>query len=215
MSNTPVLKLHTVAGSPNGRKVEAVIAHLGLKVEILHHDFRELASPAFKAINPNGMVPVLAVEGYRLTESNAIMQYLAEKAGDERLYPRDARGRAEVARWQAWELVHFNRAFGALAFEAVAKPSLKLGPADPVAVAEAQVGLARFAPVLEAHMKDRAFLLGDNLTIADYSVATFESYRTITPFDWSPFAAVNAYLDRVHATEVWQRVSTKAEPVAV
>lgn len=215
MSKTPMLKLHTVPGSPNGRKVEAVIVHLGLTVEILHHDFGELAAPAFRAINPNGMVPVLEAGDYVLTESNAIMQYLAERVGDERLYPRDPRGRAEVARWQAWELAHFNRAFGALAFEIVAKAILDLGPADPAAVAEAQAGLARFAPVLETHMRDRAFLLGDNLTIADYSTATFESYRTITPFDWSPFAAVNAYLDRVHATEVWRRVSTKAEPVAV
>jgi glutathione S-transferase len=53
--------LHTVPGSPNSRKVEAVILHLGLEVEVRHYDLfkGELKSPDYLAINPNAKVPTL------------------------------------------------------------------------------------------------------------------------------------------------------------
>jgi len=73
------------------------------------------------------MVPLLVDGAFRLWESNAIMQYLADKTGSDALFPRDPKKRADVVRWQFWEVAHFNKAFGLLAFETVAKPKLKLG----------------------------------------------------------------------------------------
>ena len=63
------MKLHTFVGSPNARKVEAVINHLGLDIEIEYHDFLagELRSPDFVALNPNAMVPTLRMPGTRAT----------------------------------------------------------------------------------------------------------------------------------------------------
>ena len=129
------MELHTFVGSPNSRKVEAVIDHLGLDVEIVHHDFAggALRRSDYLAVNPNGMVPTLVDGSFILWESNAIMQYLADKAGNDTLFPRDLQRRTDVVRWQFWEQAHFNRAFGTLAFEAVAKPALNLAPCRPVA----------------------------------------------------------------------------------
>ena len=102
--------LHTFVGSPNSRKVEAVIDHLGLEVEIVRHDFRGgLRSPDYLALNPNAKVPTLVDGTFVLWESNAIMQYLADKVGSDSLFPRDPRTRADIVRWQCWELVHFNQ----------------------------------------------------------------------------------------------------------
>jgi glutathione S-transferase len=200
------MQLYTFVGSPNGRKVEAVIAHVGLAVEIAHMDFPVgLRAPEYLALNPNAMSPTLVDEDFTLTESNAIMQYLAEKAGDRSIFPREPRARADVTRWQFWESAHFNRAFGALAFEIVAKPRLGIGPADPDLVRGAIEKLARFAPVLERRVTDRAFLVGSAVTVADYAVATFEGYRDAVPFDFTPFSGVNAYFDRIHALEPWVR----------
>jgi glutathione S-transferase len=207
--------LHTFVGSPNGRKVEAVIRHLGLDVRIVHHDFAGgvLRSPEFKAINPNAMVPVLVDGSFTLWESNAIMQYLVDKAGDGDLLPRDPQNRADVVRWQFWEQTCFNRAFGALAFEVVAKPKLKLA-ADPVQIDASLQNLARFAPVLERAVEGRQYLVGGKLTIADYSVITFESYRELTPFDWASFPAINAYFDRVRASKPWAQAAAVTSKVA-
>jgi glutathione S-transferase len=202
------MKLHTFVGSPNGRKVEAVIRHLGLAVEIEHHDFPAgLRTPEYLALNPNGKVPTLVDGTYTLWESNAIMQYLAEKAGSDALFPRDPQRRADVVRWQCWEQAQFNRAFGTLAFEAVAKPALGLGWTDEALVAGAQADLARFAPVLDQHLADRAWLVGDGITIADYAMATFERYQTKVPFDWTPYRGITAYFDRMRAVEPWARTA--------
>lgn len=203
------MQLHTVLGSPNGHKVDAVVDRLGLNVERVHHDFAAgaLGRADYLALNPNGMVPLLVDGDLRLWESNAIMQYLCAVAGDDNLYPRAPRGRAEVARWQFWELAHFNCAFSTLAFECVAKPRLGLGPTDTAAVARAQSELARFATVLERHLAGRTFMVGEALTLADYSVATFESYRGRVPFDFAPYPAVNRNFDRVHADPHWARTA--------
>jgi glutathione S-transferase len=201
------MKLHITAGSPNCHKVNAVIDHLALDVEIVRHDFSELRGADFIAINPNAKVPVLVDGDLTLWESNAVMQYLADKAGGEVLFPRDPRRRADIARWQFWELAHFNRAFGTLAFELAARPLLDIGPADSELVAAARIDLARFAPALERCLDGRRFLVGDGLTLADYSVATFEAYRGKIGFDWSSFPKINAYFDRMGSVESWARTA--------
>ena len=203
------MKLHTFVGSPNSHKVEAVIRHLRLDVEVVHHDFfaGDLRKPDYLALNGNAMVPVLEDGGFVLSESNAIMQYLADKALDGSLFPRDPQRRADVARWQFWELAHFNRAFGIVAFETFAKPRFGLGPINQALVEGALTSLARFAPVLEQHLRGRDFLVGDGITLADYSVIALEAYRPRTPFDWSPYPRINAYFDRMRLVEPWRRTA--------
>jgi glutathione S-transferase len=209
-----LMKLHTVPGSPNGRKVEAVIYHLELDVEIQHHGLfnGELRAAPYAAINPNCKVPALVDGSFTLWESTAIMQYLADKAGDEELFPRDPRGRADVTRWQVWEVAHFNNAFGTLAFEVFAKAKHNFGQRDEYLVRQAQENLARFAPVLDAHLAGREYLVGKNLTLADYSMIPFEGYRALLPFDWSPFKNVNAYFDRVRTAPAWVRATATSLP---
>jgi len=199
------MKLHTTPGSPSSHKVKAVIHHLKLDVETVNYDFLagELRSPDYMAINPNGSVPTLVDGELVLWESNAIMQYLADKVPDSGLFPQNPQLRADVARWQFWELAHFNRAFGTLAFETYAKVKLNIGPTDATLVGPAMTELARRAPVLEQHLRGRRYVVGDAITIADYSLATLESYRTRTPFDWRPYPNINAYFDRIHTLDSW------------
>jgi len=210
------MKLYTFMGSPNGRKVEAVIDHLGLDVEIEYRDFLagELRSPDFVALNPNAMVPALVDGSFRLWESNAIMQYLADKAGSEELFPSDRQKRADIARCQFWEVAHFNKAFSVLAFETVVKPKLKLGETNHAMVEIARAELARFAPVLERSLEGRQYLVEDRLTIADYAVIKLESYRSGVPYDWSPLRNLNAYFDRVAASDHWARTAVKDPSMA-
>lgn len=209
------MKLHIVPGSPNTRKVEAVLHHLGLKADIQEHDLfaGDLRKPSYLALNPNARVPTLEDGNFVLWESNAIMQYLADKASDDQLFPRKPQARADVIRWQFWELVHFNRAFGTLAFETVAKARRGL-EADATMVALAQADLARNTPVLERHLAGRQFLVGDAVTLADYSMVALESYRSLVPFDWSAYSHLNAYLDRVSKLEPWVRSKRSFLPAA-
>jgi glutathione S-transferase len=200
-----MMVLHTFVGSPNGRKVETVIRHLGLAVEIVYHDFfgGALRTPGFRALNANGKVPVLVDGPFVLWESNAIIQYLADQAGDDALFPRAPQARADVVRWLCWEQVHFNKAFGTLGFEAVAKPKFGLGPTNHALVAWAQGELVHLAPVLEAHLAGRHTVVGDTVTLADYALAKLETYRAPAPFDWSPYRRINQYFDRIRQLGPW------------
>lgn len=203
------MKLYYVVGSPNCRKVHAVINHLGLKVDFEYLDFftGELKTAPFRAVNPNGMVPALVDGPLKLWESNAIMQYLADGAGADALFPREAKRRADVQRWLAWELSHFNKALGVLSFEAVAKPNfMKLDP-NAALVAWAQGELKTFAPVLDAHLAGRQFVSGATLTIADYALIHLEFFKEAVPFDWSPYTNVNAYFDRMRKVEHWAKTA--------
>lgn len=206
------MKLHTTPGSPSGRKVQAVILHLELDVEIQHYDLFKgaLRQPEYLTLNPNGRVPTLVDGDFVLWESNAIMQYLADMAEDAQLFPRNLHARADIVRWQCWELAHFNKAFGMLAFETVAKPGNQAEPPDPMRIELAKAELARCAPVLDAHMAHREYLVGDSITLADYSMLQFEAYRTLVPFDFTVYANLNAYFDHVRTADAWRRSDPSA-----
>jgi glutathione S-transferase len=199
--------LHTVVGSPNSRKVLATLSHLGLEAQIRSWNLfkGELRSAEYLAINPTGKAPTLVDGDFHLWESRAIMQYLAEKAGETPLFPRDARTRADITRWQIWEGLYFNAAMLSLAFEFVAKPRNNAGPADDAAVAQANASLARHAPVLDGHLAGRQFLVGDHLTLADYSLAVFEPYVDLVHFDFSPYRNILRYAERMRGEEHWIR----------
>lgn len=210
------MKLYYVVGSPNCRKVHAVVHHLGIPVEFEYLDFfaGDLMAPAYRAVNPNAMVPSLVDGDLRLWESNAIMQYLADAPGGESLLPRDRRLRAEVARWQSWELAHFNKALGVLSFETVAKPAFMKQSPDAALVEWSKREVARHAPVLEDAVRSRDYLVGNALTIADYSMIHLEGFKDAVPFDWTPYPALNAYFRRVAASPHWA-ATAPASPAAV
>jgi glutathione S-transferase len=203
------MKLHTFVGSPNSRKVEAVIDHLKLDVELVYHDFLagDLRLPEYTGLNPNAQVPTLIDGDFVLWESNAIMQYLADKVPGNTLFPRDPRTRADIVRWLSWDLAHFGEAFGALAFETLIKPKLNLGPTNETRVSLAMTWLGRRAAVLEQHLQNRRYVVGDGITLADYSLVRFESYRPRTPFDWKPYPNINAYFDRIRSVDSWVRTA--------
>jgi glutathione S-transferase len=210
--------LHTVPGSPNGRKVQAVISHLGLAVEIRNHDLfkGELRLPGYLALNANAKAPTLVDGDFTLWETTAIMQYLCERAGDTTLFPRNPRIRADITRWQCWEGLYFNAALGTLAFETVAKAARNVGPPDAVLIEQARASLSRYAPVLNEHLAGRKYLVDERLTLADYSMATFELYVNKVPFDFTPFRHIHSYFDRMRQSEHWVRTGTPtaAQPVA-
>lgn len=210
------MKLFYVVGSPNCRKVHAVVNHLGLSLDFEYLDFLggDLRAPDFRAFNPNGMVPVLVDDGFVLWESNAIMQYLADASPENTLFPRDPKVRADIVRWQCWELAHYNKALGALSFETVAKPAFLGAAPDPATVRWASAELERHAPVLDAHLRGRSFMVGERLTLADYSVAHLEGFQPATPFDWARYPNIVAYYERMRTTPDWSSTAPSS-PAAV
>ena len=161
----------------NPRKACAVARHLNAPVEYVQVDLGkgEQQSPPFLALNPNAKVPVLTDGDHVVWESNAIMAYLAHKAGSD-LWPRDER-QIEVVRWLSWDLTHFTHYAGTLYFEHLIKAKFNIGPPDPAAVEEATTNFRKFAAVLNSHLTGRKFVVGEGLTIADFALAQGEHTR--------------------------------------
>ena len=199
------MKLYAIVGSPNSRKVLAVANHLGTELDIEYLDLfaGDARQPAYTALNPNAMVPTLVDGDLKLWESNAINQYLADQSADETLFPQDLAHRADIVRWQSWELAHFNQAFGTLALEAVAKPSFMDIQGDAAVIDWAKGQLNRFASVLNNHMQGRNYVVGDNITLADYSMIHVEFFKEAIPFDWTPYPHLNAYFERMRQSQHW------------
>ena len=108
-----MLKILGKTTSINVRKVLWTCEEVGL--DYLQEDygsgFASTETDAFRALNPNAMVPVLIDNDFVLWESNAICRYLARKAGRDDLLPTDPQACANVERWMDWQASEFNNAW--------------------------------------------------------------------------------------------------------
>ncbi|HSD74454.1 MAG TPA: glutathione S-transferase family protein [Steroidobacteraceae bacterium] len=167
-----MINLYVFPPSPRAFKVLATAAHLGLEHNMRFVDLTkgEQDTPEFAALNPNRRMPVLEEDGFVLWESNAILQYLAAKKPESGMLPTDARGRADVTRWQCWDLAHWDPACAILIFENLVKKLLAMGDPDPKELARGQERFQAVAEVLDGHLKGRKFITGDQVTVADFSI---------------------------------------------
>jgi glutathione S-transferase len=170
------MKLYVLPPSPRALKVIALKNHLGLDCEMHFVDLGkdDHLKPGYELLNPNRKMPVLEDDGFMLWESNAILQYLAAKRPDAGLWPADPRRQADVLRWMFWESAHWDQqACGAVGFEKVSKMVLRLGPPDCARIADGEREFCRFAAVLNGHLKGRKWLVGDAVSIADFSIGAW------------------------------------------
>jgi len=189
----------------NPRKACAVARHLQVSVEFVRVSLArgEQRAPAFLAINPNGRVPVLQDGDLVLWEANAIMCHLSNVAGAD-LWPRDQRGQIEVQRWLSWDASHFTAHGGTLYFENLIKPAIGMGAADPAAVEGAMHMFAAAAAVLDAHLAQRRFLLGDTLTVADFAVGAALPYAQGAQIPLKDFPAIAEWHERLNELPAWR-----------
>ena len=160
---------------PAGRAfgVLALKCHLALDCEVQVVDFRrgEQLTPEYLALNPNKKMPTLEDDGFVLWESNAILFYMAAKRPQSGLWPDELRAQADVLRWLAWQSAHWDaESCGMVSYEKASKAVLGLGPPDPAFISRGEQNFLRFAAVLNESLKGKTWLVGERLTIADFSV---------------------------------------------
>jgi glutathione S-transferase len=124
--------------------------------------------PEFLKINPAGKLPVLVDGGLVLTESVAIVLYLAEKYPDKNLIPTSLPQRAELYRWLLFAATELEQPLWRIARQTSLYPEDRRLPAD---VALAREDFEPMARVLEAHMHRRQFVVGDSVTVGDFVLA--------------------------------------------
>jgi glutathione S-transferase len=187
------------------RKACAVAKYLGLPIEYVYVDLGkgEHTEPAYLALNPNGKVPCL-VDGERsIWEADAIICHLAQR-GQSPLWPQNAEQQADVLRWLSWNSQHFYRHGGLLYFEHLIKPAIGLGAPDSAKVEEAQGWFRKHAGVLDRHLKGREWLLGDQMSIADFSVGVTLPYAASAKMPLEEFPEVVRWHDRLSELQAWR-----------
>jgi GSH-dependent disulfide-bond oxidoreductase len=169
--------------TPNGVKVSILLEELGLPYEphLVRFDANDQLSPEFLSLNPNNKIPaILDPQGpggqpLALFESGAILVYLAEKTG--RFLPADPAARYETLQWVMFQMGGIGPMFGQLGFfhKFAGKDYEDKRPRDRY-VAESR----RLLGVLEQRLAGRAWIMGDEITIAD--IAIFPWVRNLVGF---------------------------------
>ncbi|HEX3161503.1 MAG TPA: glutathione S-transferase family protein [Pseudolabrys sp.] len=208
------MKLYAFPPSPNTWKVRAVASYVGVPLELEIVDLTKPRSAAYLAINPSGRTPTLVDGNFTLTESNAIMQYIACQKPNS-LWPDDARARADIMRWQCWQLAHWGSdACVPLVFNRLVKKILNLGPPDAVAVAKATAAFNKEAALLEDHLAKQPYLVGKEVTLADFSVAANLLYAKEAELPLGPYPRVQEWLGRVSALPCWRETAPQRPAAA-
>jgi len=203
------MKLYGFPPSPNTWKVRAVAAHLGLPLEFQFIDLTkgQQRTPDYLALNPTGRTPTLVDGDFALWESTAIMQYIADRKPNT-LWPNDARARADIMRWQSWQLQHWGKeACEPLIFQRLIKKLFNLGPPDAAVVDKGTECFHREARVLDAHLAKQPYLVGKDLTLADVSVAAWLFYAREAELPVAPYARIQDWFGRVSALPAWRETA--------
>lgn len=198
------MKLYGTRFSNNVRRAYATALHVGAVVELVEVAPRTPAANTteFRALSPGARVPAFVDGDFNTDESHAIMLYMAELQ-PETLWPGDRALRAQVMRWMSWSLAHWRLGWQPLQFERFIKPVFLKGQPDESVVQQTLPIFQAEATTLNQHLADRTWLVGDSITLADFSVAAGLCYAEQAKFPMEIYPHINAWYQRIEALPAW------------
>ena len=185
----------------------AASRYLGLNPEI--HDVNvyrgEGRSPQYLAVNPTGKIPTLVDGEFVLSESNAILLYLAEVHGCNRLWSNEPKQRGRIVQWLFWESAHWQPTLVAFLSEWVGHRLLpERIPAPKQAPDWSTAAVQSVLNTLETGLRADAFLAGPAATIADFAVAGMTTYFKAANFPFQRFPKIADWYARIESLEAWR-----------
>ena len=207
------MKLYMHPVSTTSRPILLFIAENKIDVELQVVDLMtgEHFQEPYVRINPNRLVPVLEDGDFRLTESSAILKYLADKI-DSPAYPKDLRKRARVNEVMDW----FNSNFGRDYCYGLVYPQIFPNHKRPDATVQAAV-LARGKEGAQTWLKvlndniigpKQAYLCGDRITIADFFAAGQISVGEVIGCSYAAYPNVARWFNNMKSLKTWNEVNT-------
>jgi len=190
----------TLLGRPtsiNVRKVLWLCVELDLPVDMQPwgRGHRDTQLPAFLALNPNGLVPVLRDGDFTLWESNSICRYLAAREQRTDLLPTAPRKRALVEQWMDWQATDLNTAWRYI-FMALVRQD----PAydDKTQMQSSVASWNRHMQILDGQLaRSGAFVAGEKFTLADIVLGLSACRWQLAPIERPQLPAVAAWQARL------------------
>jgi glutathione S-transferase len=198
----------TLYGTSKSRALRSVwaIEETGIDYEhVPTHYFDDSKTAGYLEVNPNGRIPALVDGDLRLFESMAINLYLTKRYGGA-LYPADPAEEAQAWQWSVWAISEIEPLQMQVVIQRLFVPKDKR---DETVVANALKGLQRPLAVLDAHLAERANLLGDWFTVADINLAGVMNLMQMVQIDCSAHANVQRWLDACYARPALARAQAR------
>jgi glutathione S-transferase len=176
--------------------VACALAELEVQHETVTFDLAagKHKEPEYLALNPNGKVPTLVVDGTPMFEALAILTWLGERFGVERgLWPGEKDpARLTAMSWCTWSYVTYAAGLALLNFSQSERVSPELH--NPAIAAHARKELDRLLGMLEARLGTQKYMLGDRYSLTDLVVASVVGYGVFVGVPVDGFARVKAWL---------------------
>jgi glutathione S-transferase len=194
------MKLYCFGESGNAYKVALTLTLKDLEWEPVFVDFfnGETRTPEYRSLNPMGEVPVLVDGDTVLSQSGVILDYLSSKTG--KYGGRSAAERREVLRWMFWDTHKLSGQAGSLRFLMNFVPEDKR-PQGVIPYLQGRLNSAY--KVLDGHLANHAWVVGDGPTVADFACCGYLFYPEPFGFTRTDWPAIDAWLGRIEALDGW------------
>ncbi len=188
---TGSLRLYGFSLSGHSHRVQLFLSLLDLPFEMVEVNLGAAAhkQPDFLKRNPFGQVPVLEDDGVIVSDSAAILVYLATKYADPMWLPKDPEGAAAVQKWLS--VAQGQIAYGPAAARLVNVFGVQCDHEQAKIIAHSLFAL------IETHLSGRSFLVGDHPTIADVAGYTYIAHAPEGDISLQPYPQIRGWLTRV------------------
>ena len=204
------LYMHPVSMTSRPVRLFAADNNIAMDEEMIDLMTGAHMQPPYSEINPNCLVPMLEDGDLKLTESSAILKYLADKIGSP-AYPKDLKARAKVNEMMDWINTNFYRDWGYNLCYPQLFPHLKRR-SDEAQAATLEFGKEnskRWLKMLNDYWlaANKPYLCGDQITIADYFAIGIVTLGEVIGVDFSPYPNVKAWIARMKKLPNWDKVN--------
>jgi len=165
--------------------------------------FGRVNEPAYRALNPNGLIPLIEDDGLVLWESNAIVRYLAAQYAPDSLYPAEPAARAGADKWMDWASSTFVGPFGTLFWNIVRTPAEQR---DPALVAAAHEHCAALLAIVDQTLGQQPFLSGERFAMGDIPLGCFVYAWFAMPIERPDLPHLAAWYERLKQRSAYRKV---------
>jgi glutathione S-transferase len=200
-----MLKIWGRKNSSNVRKPLWVAEELGLAYEAIDAGgaFGVVDTPQYRAMNPNGRVPVIEDDGFVLWESNAIVRYLLGKhAPNSTWYSADPQARAIADKWMDWTTSSFAGPFRTVFWGVLRTPADKQ---DWSAINAAIKECTELLSMADEALASQPYLSGQDIGMGDIPLGSFIYAWFEMPIERAPQAHLQAWYERLKQRPAYQK----------